>query len=113
MKTSLAFALCLMITACNTRGLVGTPYSRMTCSQFTCAYTGHCTGNAQQLFNEGHSGTPKVGDIVAFGGRHVAVLTERGLLDSVPERGVGFVSSDELKDAWYAGPVRVVTIGAR
>ena len=111
MKTTVTIALCLTLAASSTSGFLGTPYSKMTCSQFTCAYTGHCTGNASQLFREGRDGVPQDGDIVAFGGKHVAVMTDKGLMDSVPERGVGFVSVSEMKDAWYSGPIRIIKTG--
>lgn len=90
------------------RTLIGTPYSSMNCAQFACAYTGHKTATAAQLFAEGRVGIAKAGDIVAFNGVHVAVMTPAGLVDSTPERGVGFVGAINPHDPWYAGPVRII-----
>lgn len=92
--------------------LIGTPYSTLNCSQFACKLTGHKKATAKQLFNEGKPGKvseAKNGDIVAFNGSHVAVMTNQGLMDSTPERGVGFVANVDPRDSWYKGPVRIVS----
>lgn len=90
--------------------LNGTPYSRMTCSQFACLVTGHKAATAKELYDEGKPLTGELhdGDIVCFHGAHVGVWTAEGLMDSTPERGVGLVTKINRFDPWYAGSIRIV-----
>ena len=86
------------------------PYERFNCSEFVCAthrarcsaaelYNG-CGGKLQQV------GTPQVGDVVAYGGRHVAIyLGPDRVLDSTPEHGVS-IHKPLKNDPWYRGPVK-------
>jgi hypothetical protein len=95
------------------KSLIGTPYSVLTCSQFACALTGHKKMMAPELYAEGKPGKiedAKNGDIVAFNGSHVAVMTKDGLMDSIPERGVGFVDWSKVSpaDPWYKGPIHII-----
>lgn len=101
----------VLLLACLAGGrIVGTSYAEMNCSQFACRYTGHRPATAAQLYAEGSPGQPHIGDIVAFHGAHVAVLTPDGLMDSTPERGVA-LAHPAPGDAWYFGPVRIVHSG--
>lgn len=107
----LVMMVSVMMVSCGTPSLFGTPYSSLKCSQLACLVAGHAPATARQLFDEGAPiiGPLQPGDIVAFGGAHVAVVFADGsLVDSTPERGVGRVSKANPHDLWYAGPLRVV-----
>jgi len=113
MRVMKIFALIILIlglTSCNGT-FWGTSYAIMNCSQFVCAYTHHQPATVRQLFDEGRPqhGPLHAGDIVVFGGRHAAVFDGEGLLDSIPERGVGRVEKLNPRDPWYSGPIKVVT----
>lgn len=102
------------MVSCGTSSLLGTPYSALKCSQLACRVAGHSPATARQLFDEGSPIVSPLqpGDIVAFGGKHVAVVFADGsLVDSTPERGVGRLSKVAPHDAWYLGPLRVVKKG--
>lgn len=101
-------------TLSGAKSLIGTPYNKLNCSQFACALTGHKPANAKQLFDEGQPGTladAQPGNIVAFNGGHVAVMTKDGLMDSTPERGVGMTGTPNKNDGWYRGPIHIVKGG--
>jgi len=71
-------------------------------------------GGSGSSGDEGQPGTlndAQPGNIVAFNGSHVAVMTKEGLMDSTPERGVGMTGTPAKNDPWYRGPIHIVKGG--
>ncbi|HKM66864.1 MAG TPA: hypothetical protein VJX70_06845 [Candidatus Acidoferrum sp.] len=106
--------------------LRGTPYSELQCSSYICAARKHQSCSAQEFW-EGCRGAMELaqevadfskldparliaGDVVAFGGVHVAVYVGHGhWMDATPERGVGEMTLPlNHFDLWYSGTVRIV-----
>lgn len=112
MRVLSACLLAMVLIAIQPSSLIGTSYSTLNCAQFACRVTHHKAATAKQLFEEGTPlvGQPHVGDIVCYRGGHVAVMTVNGLMDSVPERGVGYVGTVNKNDGWYFAPIHVVRL---
>jgi cell wall-associated NlpC family hydrolase len=106
--------------------LRGTPYSELQCSSYICAAKKHANCTAQQMW-ENCNGTMELqqevtsfssldesqmraGDVVAFGGVHVAVYVGNGhYMDATPERGVNEMTLPvNPSDPWYRGRVRIL-----
>ena len=106
--------------------LRGTPYSELQCASYICAAKKHTTCTAQQMW-DGCNGAMELqqearnfsgldesrmeaGDVVAFGGVHVAVYLGNGqYMDATPERGVHEMALPvNASDPWYRGAVRIL-----
>lgn len=97
--------------------LMGTGYWKMSCSYFACAYAKAPHYMAPELWNvpAGYKqvGTKladaKPGDIAAFHGVHVAVLSPEGIwLDSdYRHNGVGRMQAS-ANDPWFRGEIKII-----
>lgn len=106
--------------------LAGNSYSAFTCSTYieTAKRIGHCGAagmfsgcNGQMNVIAEFASTSEInfstlhaGDVLDFGGRHVAAFAGDAVIDSDPSHdGVGKIDlRTKSRDPWFAGPVRVL-----
>lgn len=86
----------------------GESYARVSCTEYICIAKRHTTISAKDMLTSGElvriaRAEVRAGDIVDFGGVHVAANVGEGeWLDSTPRRGVGPIHPT-AGDRWYSG----------
>lgn len=107
------------------RSSVGESYSDVTCSRLITKARRHAPCSARQFWDgcggdlvvvqevtslsAVNKGTLHAGDVLDFGGIHVAAYLGAGeFIDSVPERGCAKIDAVNPHDPWYTGKVRIL-----
>jgi hypothetical protein len=90
------------------RSMRGESYATVTCTAYICKAKRHATISAKDMLTSGafvriEKSEVQAGDIVDFGGVHVAVSVGNGeWFDSTPRKGVGPMQA-AAGDFWYSG----------
>jgi hypothetical protein len=90
------------------KSMRGESYATVSCTAYICKAKRHATISAKDMLTSGafvriEESEVQAGDIVDFGGVHVAVnIAEGEWFDSTPGRGVGPMQA-AAGDSWYSG----------
>jgi hypothetical protein len=89
------------------RSMRGESYATVTCTAYICHAKRHATISAKEMLTSGafvriEASEVQAGDIVDFGGVHVAVNVGGEWFDSTPRKGVGPMHAT-AGDPWYSG----------